>query len=175
MGVFVGGNFMTTFGATSLSVGWHHLVAIGNGGQTSFWVDGVAVGSVDANVASVVEVIGNHTGGLGRFSDKIDDFRIYSRTLGVSEVDELFGGGNGDFGAHPYSTNSPIFDNSPEILLPSNPIVHWTFDELNGFLIKPAKWIKGTKMAYAGLSSETDRASLIKYLNQNSDNPLPLP
>ena len=51
----------------------------------------------------------------------------------------------------------------------------WTFDELNGFLIKPAKWIKGTKMAYAGLSSETDRASLIKYLNQNSDNPVPLP
>ncbi len=51
----------------------------------------------------------------------------------------------------------------------------WTFDELNGFLIKPAKWIKGTKMAYAGLSSEADRASLIKYLNQNSDNPLPLP
>ena len=51
----------------------------------------------------------------------------------------------------------------------------WTFDELNGFFIKPAKWIKGTKMAYAGLSSETDRASLIKYLNQNSDNPLPLP
>jgi len=51
----------------------------------------------------------------------------------------------------------------------------WTFNELNGFLTKPAKWIKGTKMAYAGLSSETDRASLIKYLNQNSDNPLPLP
>ena len=132
LGVFDGGNFMTTFGATSLSVGWHHLVAIGNGGQTSFWVDGVAVGSVDANVASVVEVIGNHTGGSGRFSDKIDDFRIYSRTLGVSEVIELFGEGNGDFGSHPYNTNSPIFDNSPEILLPSNPIVHWTFDELNG-------------------------------------------
>ncbi|MBT7651306.1 MAG: hypothetical protein HN553_10050, partial [Opitutae bacterium] len=132
LGVFDGGNFMTTFGATSLSVGWHHLVAIGNGGQTSFWVDGVAVGSVDANVASVVEVIGNHTGGFGRFSDKIDDFRIYSRTLGVSEVIELFGEGNGDFGSHPYNTNSPIFDNSPEILLPSNPIVHWTFDELNG-------------------------------------------
>ena len=27
----------------------------------------------------------------------------------------------------------------------------WTFEELNGFLIKPAKWVKGTKMAYAGL------------------------
>ena len=51
----------------------------------------------------------------------------------------------------------------------------WTFEELNGFLIKPAKWIKGTKMAYAGLRKEKDRASVIKYLNQNSDNPKPLP
>tara|TARA_B100001057_G_scaffold200177_1_gene200882 strand:- start:632 stop:1168 length:537 start_codon:yes stop_codon:yes gene_type:complete len=51
----------------------------------------------------------------------------------------------------------------------------WSFEELNGFLIKPAKWIKGTKMAYAGLRKENDRASVIKYLNQNSDNPLPLP
>ena len=51
----------------------------------------------------------------------------------------------------------------------------WTFEELNGFLIKPAKWIKGTKMAYAGLKKEEDRASIIKFLNQNSDSPLPLP
>ena len=27
----------------------------------------------------------------------------------------------------------------------------WTIEELNGYLIKPAKWIKGTKMAFAGL------------------------
>ena len=51
----------------------------------------------------------------------------------------------------------------------------WTFEELNGYLIKPAKWIKGTKMAFAGLRKEKDRASVIKYLNQNSDNPVPLP
>ena len=51
----------------------------------------------------------------------------------------------------------------------------WTLEELNGFLLKPAKWIKGTKMAYAGLRKEKDRASIIKYLNQNSDNPQPLP
>ena len=51
----------------------------------------------------------------------------------------------------------------------------WTFEELNGYLIKPSKWIKGTKMAFAGLRKEKDRASVIKYLNQNSDNPLPLP
>ena len=51
----------------------------------------------------------------------------------------------------------------------------WTFEELNGYLIKPAKWIKGTKMAFAGLRKEKDRASVIKYLNENSDKPIPLP
>ena len=51
----------------------------------------------------------------------------------------------------------------------------WTFEELNGYLIKPAKWIKGTKMAFAGLRKEKDRASVILYLNENSDNPQPLP
>ena len=52
---------------------------------------------------------------------------------------------------------------------------NWTFEELNGYLLKPSTWIKGTKMAFAGLRKEKDRASVIKYLNQNSDNPLPLP
>ena len=51
----------------------------------------------------------------------------------------------------------------------------WTFEELNGYLIKPAKWIKGTKMAFAGLRKEKDRASVILYLNKFSDNPKPLP
>ena len=51
----------------------------------------------------------------------------------------------------------------------------WTLEELNGYLTKPAKWIKGTKMAFAGLRKEKDRASVIKYLNQNSDSPVTLP
>tara|TARA_B100000073_G_scaffold341893_1_gene344027 strand:+ start:375 stop:914 length:540 start_codon:yes stop_codon:yes gene_type:complete len=51
----------------------------------------------------------------------------------------------------------------------------WTIEELNGYLLKPSKWIKGTKMAFAGLRKEKDRASVIKYLNQNSDNPEQLP
>jgi len=51
----------------------------------------------------------------------------------------------------------------------------WTFEELNGFLKKPASYIKGTKMSYAGLRKEKDRASVIKYLNQSSDTPKQLP
>jgi len=50
----------------------------------------------------------------------------------------------------------------------------WSFEEMNGFLIKPKEWIKGTKMAFAGLKSEKERASVILYMNQNTDNPLPL-
>ena len=52
---------------------------------------------------------------------------------------------------------------------------NWTFDEMNSFLIKPTSYIKGTKMAFAGLKKEKDRASVILYMNANSDNPLDLP
>tara|TARA_B100000674_G_scaffold173872_1_gene140510 strand:- start:14 stop:553 length:540 start_codon:yes stop_codon:yes gene_type:complete len=52
---------------------------------------------------------------------------------------------------------------------------NWTFEEMNGYLKKPQSYIKGTKMAFAGLRKEKDRASVILYLNQNSDSPLPLP
>ena len=51
----------------------------------------------------------------------------------------------------------------------------WSWAEMNGFLIKPSKWIKGNKMGFAGLKNEKDRASIILYLNENSDNPKPLP
>ena len=51
----------------------------------------------------------------------------------------------------------------------------WTFQEMNNFLIKPTSYIKGTKMAFAGLKKEEDRASVILYMNANSDSPLDLP
>ena len=51
----------------------------------------------------------------------------------------------------------------------------WNWEEMNGFLIKPSSWIKGNKMGFAGLKSEKDRASVILYLNQNGENPKPLP
>ena len=51
----------------------------------------------------------------------------------------------------------------------------WTFEELNSFLIKPSTWIKGNKMGFAGLKKDEDRASVILYLNQNSDSPKALP
>ena len=40
----------------------------------------------------------------------------------------------------------------------------WDAESLNAFLIKPASYIKGTKMSFAGLKKGTDRANVIKYL-----------
>ncbi len=51
----------------------------------------------------------------------------------------------------------------------------WTFEELNGFIYKPKKYIQGTKMNFAGLNNVEDRADLILWLRQYSDNPVPLP
>ncbi len=51
----------------------------------------------------------------------------------------------------------------------------WSFEEMNSYLIKPQAYIKGTKMAFAGLRKEKDRASVILYMNSKADNPKPLP
>ena len=51
---------------------------------------------------------------------------------------------------------------------------NWSFEEMNGFLIKPKDWITGTKMSFAGLKNAKERAAVILYMNGNSDNPLPI-
>ena len=50
----------------------------------------------------------------------------------------------------------------------------WSFEEMDGFLIKPKDWIKGTKMSFAGLKNAKDRAAVILYMNENTDSPLTL-
>ena len=51
---------------------------------------------------------------------------------------------------------------------------NWSFEEMNGFLIKPKEWIKGTKMSFAGLKNVKDRAAVILYMNENTNSPLPI-
>ena len=50
----------------------------------------------------------------------------------------------------------------------------WDVAELNGFLLKPKKWIPKNKMGFAGLKKPEDRAAVILYMNSFADNPLPL-
>ena len=51
----------------------------------------------------------------------------------------------------------------------------WTYDELNAWLTKPAAYAPGTRMTFAGVKSEKERADIIAYLRSLSANPEPLP
>ena len=51
----------------------------------------------------------------------------------------------------------------------------WGYEELNAFLVKPRKYIKGTKMAFVGLKKVSDRANLILFLRSLSPSPKSLP
>ena len=41
----------------------------------------------------------------------------------------------------------------------------WTPEELDAFLAAPRDYAKGTKMSFAGLRKETERADVIAYLS----------
>ena len=51
----------------------------------------------------------------------------------------------------------------------------WTFDDMNAWLKDPKAYAPGTKMAFAGINSDKQRADVIDYLRTLSDSPLPLP
>lgn len=51
----------------------------------------------------------------------------------------------------------------------------WDFEALNAFLTNPKAAVPGTKMSFAGIKSDQERANLIAYLRTLSDAPVPLP
>lgn len=51
----------------------------------------------------------------------------------------------------------------------------WDYETLNTYLHKPRKCVPGTKMSFAGLVKEQDRADIIAYLRTLSDAPIALP
>ena len=48
-----------------------------------------------------------------------------------------------------------------------NSDIIWNACTLDGFLKKPKKYIKGTKMRFAGLKKKSHRDALIEYLKEN--------
>ncbi len=51
----------------------------------------------------------------------------------------------------------------------------WSYDDLNIYLYSPRDFVPGTKMSFAGIKNDQDRAHLIAYLRAQSESPLPLP
>ncbi len=51
----------------------------------------------------------------------------------------------------------------------------WTFEEMSAWLKDPKGYAPGTKMAFAGINSDKQRADVVDYLRTLSDKPVPLP
>jgi cytochrome c len=51
----------------------------------------------------------------------------------------------------------------------------WTYDTLNAWLHSPKTFASGTKMAFAGIDADKERADVIDYLHTLSHSPEPLP
>jgi len=52
---------------------------------------------------------------------------------------------------------------------------NWDYDALDHWLKQPSAMVKGTKMAFSGISSAQNRADVIAYLSTLSDSPVPFP
>lgn len=51
----------------------------------------------------------------------------------------------------------------------------WGYEELFAFLKNPKAYIKGTRMAFVGISNPQEIADLVSYLRSMSDSPVALP
>jgi cytochrome c len=51
----------------------------------------------------------------------------------------------------------------------------WDYEALNAWLKAPKEFIKGTKMGFAGIKKDEDRANVLAYLASLSDAPKPFP
>ena len=52
---------------------------------------------------------------------------------------------------------------------------NWTFEELDKYIKNPLGMVPGTKMTFAGIQRDSERADLLLFLNTKSDSPQPLP
>lgn len=52
---------------------------------------------------------------------------------------------------------------------------HWTYEEMDSFILNPRGYLPGTTMAFAGVGSAKERADIAAYLATNADNKVPFP
>lgn len=72
--------------------GWHHIVAVGEGTTTRFYIDGVLVGTANFKSTSDIVAVGNYQGLGQKFANMLDDFRVYDRALTQSEIRNIYTG-----------------------------------------------------------------------------------
>lgn len=91
------GSILTPISAQSVGA-WHHAVIATQSGSTSYYLDGVKIGSTIAttytNLTATTSLqFGRGFGSSRYFNGTLDDIRIYNRALSGSEVLQLYNGG----------------------------------------------------------------------------------
>jgi hypothetical protein len=74
-----------------LNHGWHHLVAVGTGGQTLFYVNGVLVGTANYQPVDDLHRVGGL--GTGQSFGRIDEFAVYTTALTLSRIQAHYNAG----------------------------------------------------------------------------------
>jgi cytochrome c len=67
------------------------------------------------------------------------------------------------------------FAYSPAMLAHKDAGDQWTYDNLNHFLLSPKGFVPGTKMTFAGVRDDQERADIIAYMSTLSASPKPFP
>ena len=74
------------FDVSTLSSGWHHIAAVGTGGNELFYVDGIFVGKTAAQITNdPIVAIGNYQGG-GQEAGAMDEVKIYNTALSQNAI-----------------------------------------------------------------------------------------
>ena len=110
--------------------------------------------------------------------EKIADIKVLLATANVAAGENVFkkcaachtnvSGGASKIGPPMWGIVGKKSGSHPEFKYSSGLTAHgkaWSVEELNAFLYKPADYIKGTKMAFAGIAKDEERANLIAYLS----------
>jgi len=143
--------------------------------QSAYKVEGVELASSTATTSKVKEVVKLDIKQILALGNETHGEKVFKRCSACHIVAK---GGKNLIGPALYGVVGRASASSPDYSYSSALKAHggnWGFEELNAFLLKPQSYIKGTKMAYAGLRKDKDRASVILYLNNQSDSPLPRP
>jgi len=143
--------------------------------QSAYKVEGVELASSTGTIAEIKEVVQLNIKEILALGDAAHGEKIFKKCSACHIVAK---GGKNLIGPALYGVVGRASASIPDYAYSSALKAHgknWSFEELNGFLLKPRSYIKGTKMAYAGLRKDKDRASVILYLNNQSDSPLPRP
>ena len=143
--------------------------------QSAYKVEGVELGSSTEIVTKVKEVVQLDIKEILAFGDVAHGEKVFKK---CSACHIIAKGGKNLIGPALYGVVGRTSASNEGYAYSKALKAHgknWSFEELNAFLLKPKSYIKGTKMAYAGLRKNKDRASVILYLNNQSDNPLPKP